>query len=95
MAESMMRTQLLLEPEQHRTLAQIAQEEDRSISDLVREILREALVEREKIQRQEKAAEALQRLNQLREAGPVYLGDPIAEIRAERTRQVDTIWQES
>lgn len=43
MGETMHRTQILLEPEQHRALAEIAAREGRSISDLVREMVREQI----------------------------------------------------
>src|SRR5258708_7921065 len=46
MAERMHRTQILLEPEQHRTLTEIARSEGRSISDVVREMIRERLEHR-------------------------------------------------
>ena len=95
MAKPMIRTQLLLEPEQHTSLSHIAREENRSVSDPVREIVREALAERELAVRRQRAAKALERLNQLREVGPLYSGDPIAEVRAEREKQVDELWRES
>lgn len=94
MSGQMVRTQLLLEPEQHRALAEIARQADRSMSDVVREILRQALVEKEKEAQQQRAAAALQRLNQLREAVAPYAGDPIAEARREREQQVDAVWRE-
>ncbi len=90
----MVRTQLLLEPEQHRALAEMARQADRSMSDVVREILRQALAEKEKEVQQQRAAAALQRLNQLREAAAPYPGDPIAEARMEREQQVDAAWLE-
>ena len=40
------RAQLLLEPEQHRALTEIAQREGRSMSDVVREMVREQLGQR-------------------------------------------------
>ena len=43
MQQAKYRAQILLEPEQHEALAQVAQQENRSISDLVREIVREWL----------------------------------------------------
>jgi predicted DNA-binding protein len=44
----MHRTQILLEPEQHRTLVEIARREGRSLSDIVREMLQRQLEERRK-----------------------------------------------
>ena len=44
----MYRTQILLEPEQHEALAEIARREKRSLSDVVREMLQKQLEERKK-----------------------------------------------
>ena len=54
----MQRTQILLEPEQHKALVEIARREKRSLSDLVREMLDKQLEERRK-QDLALAAEAL------------------------------------
>jgi predicted CopG family antitoxin len=43
-----LRTQILLEPEQHEALVKIARQEKRSLSDVVREMLDRQLVERRK-----------------------------------------------
>jgi hypothetical protein len=51
----MYRTQILLDPEQHKSLREIARREKRSLSDLVRSLLQEGLAERKK---QELAAAA-------------------------------------
>jgi predicted DNA-binding protein len=48
MAERMHRTQILLEPEQHQALAEIARSEGRSVSEIVREIIRQRFAERER-----------------------------------------------
>lgn len=60
------RTQILLEPEQHKALTEIAQREKRSLSDVVREMLEKQLEEHKKI---ELAAAAKALL-------PDYQGDP-------------------
>jgi predicted DNA-binding protein len=44
----MYRTQILLEPEQHKALAEIARQEKRSLSDIVREMIQNQLEERKK-----------------------------------------------
>ena len=62
----MHRTQILLEPEQHKALTVIAQREKRSLSDVVREMLQKQLEEYKKI---ELAAAAKALL-------PDYQGDP-------------------
>ncbi len=46
MGQRMQRTQLLLEPEQHRALAEIARQEGRSISDVVREMVQRQIEQR-------------------------------------------------
>ena len=46
----MHRTQILLEPEQHKVLTEIAQREKRSLSDVVREMLQKQLEERKKME---------------------------------------------
>jgi predicted CopG family antitoxin len=54
----MYRTQILLEQEQHKALAEIAQREKRSLSDVVREMLQKQLEERKQLDLA-KAAKAL------------------------------------
>jgi predicted DNA-binding protein len=61
----MHRTQILLEPQQHKALTEIAQREKRSLSDVVREMLEKQLEEHKKI---ELAAAAMALL-------PDYQGD--------------------
>ena len=58
MAQTLTRTQILLEPEQHRSLQEIARREKRSLSDVVRELLRRQLA----IRKQEEMAAAAQAL---------------------------------
>ena len=54
----MYRTQILLDPEQHKALAEIARREKRSLSDVVRRMLQVQLEERKKLNL-EMAAKAL------------------------------------
>jgi predicted DNA-binding protein len=91
------RTQLLLEAEQHEALAQMAKQEGRSISDLVREILRDHLAERGREARLRLAAQAIERLAEVR-AGlerqrGLYPGSPLAEARAEWEEDVERVWR--
>jgi metal-responsive CopG/Arc/MetJ family transcriptional regulator len=90
------RTQLLLESEQHQALAEIAQREGRSISELVREILREHLVERDQEARKEQELRALEGLTRIRERLQqqygVYRGDLLGEARAEREEEIERTW---
>jgi predicted CopG family antitoxin len=46
--KTMYRTQILLEPDQHKSLVEIANREKRSLSDLVREMIQKQLDERKK-----------------------------------------------
>jgi len=45
----MYRTQILLEPEQHKTLTEIARREKRSLSDVIREMVDEQIAKRKQI----------------------------------------------
>ena len=92
------RAQILLEPEQHRTLAQIAEREGRSISEVVREIVGQYLVEREQETQLQREMEAIKTLTQIRrqieQKHGVYQGDLLAEIRAEREQEIDRVWSQ-
>jgi predicted CopG family antitoxin len=70
MAERTYRTQILLEPAQHEELAELARSEGRSVSDLVREIIRERLEQRKREGRavRERRLEALERIREHRDA---------------------------
>jgi predicted DNA-binding ribbon-helix-helix protein len=91
------RAQLLLESEQHQALSEIAEQEGRSISDLVREIVRQHLAERRQQTQQLTALEAIERLTQIRarlqEEHGMYQGNPLAEVRAEWEEDVERTWQ--
>ena len=58
MARTLTRTQILLEPEQHRSLQEIARREKRSLSDVAREMLNRQLA----IRKQQELAAAAQAL---------------------------------
>ena len=45
----MYRTQILLEPEQHRILTEIARQEKRSLSDILREMVDKQIAERKQL----------------------------------------------
>jgi hypothetical protein len=45
-ASRLLRTQILLEPQQHRALSDIARQENRSLSDVIREMLQNELQKR-------------------------------------------------
>jgi len=97
MSETMHRTQLLLEPTQYQALRTLAQQEQRSISDIVRTILDQYLEENDQRTRWIRRTQALQRLSALRarvqERTGVYVGDLIAEAREERDEDFARIWK--
>ena len=69
MAKRTQRTQLLLEPEQHHALAEIARKEGRSISDVVREMVQRQIEQRRETARVdlERRLEALRRIRRHRD----------------------------
>jgi hypothetical protein len=93
------RTHLLLDPDQHKTLAQLAKREGRSISDLAREIVQEGIEQRQRLfaeekQRRLQALEKARQVRQLilkeREGIPLDVEIPtlITGIREERDDQI-------
>jgi hypothetical protein len=97
MQQNKYRAQILLEPEQHAALAQAAQRADRSISDLMREIVQEWLMEQDQNAKHRRELQALEELTRLRrkiqEEHGLYLGDLIEEARAERDEDQVRAWQ--
>lgn len=91
------RMQILLEPEQHEALVQAARRENRSISDLMREIVRQWLEQQDEQRLWEQRLNAMNRLAQIRERAQqrygVYQGDLIEEARAERDEDCDRVWR--
>lgn len=91
------RAQILLEPEQHRTLSELAEREGRSISDLVRESVQVYLVERERETKRKQEQEALDTLAEIRERVQARHGvvdiDLVAEGRDERDRDNERVWR--
>ncbi|MBU2602811.1 MAG: ribbon-helix-helix protein, CopG family [Actinobacteria bacterium] len=91
------RAQILLEPEQQRSLARLAEEQGRSISDLVRQAVREFLDDDTRAATRARRLEALERLDRLREEIRERHGvldvDLIREAREEREAELDRIWK--
>ena len=89
------RTQILLEKKQHAVLAALAQRENRSLSDKVREIINRYLAEQDAEEQLNRELNALGNLKRIREqtalAYGVYAGDLIAETRAEREAENDAV----
>lgn len=99
MGERYHRAQILLEPEQHDRMRHIASREDRSISDVAREVIEVGLeaLAREEEARAKRRRLALDHLHEIREAAKarygVYAGDLVEEARAERERQSEEVQQ--
>jgi len=93
MSEHLYRAQILLEPEQHRMLAEIARKEGRSISEVTRRAIRAGLLA---IQNQDevwqKRMEALAALRQIRESSLPYSGDLINDDREEHDADSSRAW---
>ncbi|MEJ2304106.1 MAG: ribbon-helix-helix protein, CopG family [Anaerolineales bacterium] len=91
------RAQILLEPEQHEALSEIAKQEQRSISDLVREIIADWLAAEDQEDQRQRQLQALEQLTELRhqiqERHGVYTGDLIEEGRAERDEDLGRVWR--
>lgn len=86
-------SQVLLEPEQYEALAQLASLQGSTISDVAQQVVRLGL---EALQKQkQQRMEALERLNQRRleyhQMHGMYPGDPVAEVRAEREKQIERV----
>jgi hypothetical protein len=94
------RTQILLEPEQHSKLAEIARREGRSISDVVRTMLDHQLQQRDQDTEaiKNRRLEALDRIREHKEAilkarGGKYLDfDVVEAINKSREEQDERNW---
>jgi hypothetical protein len=93
------RIHLLLEPEQHLILVQIAQREGRSVSDITREIVQDSIDQRQqdyavekkrRLQALEKARQVRQAILAARGGEPLNLNIPalIDELRNDRDDQI-------
>ena len=82
------RVQILLEPRQHTALKKVAKRQDKSVSELMRQITDEYLSKSTPNQDDE-VLQALDTLKQVREKQVIYEGDPVAEARRERQDQQD------
>lgn len=91
------RTQILLEPEQHESLQQLAAAEGRSMSQIIREAVAEYLVDHSKEWEKQQALDTLARLSEFREQlvaqYGIYEGDLLAEAREERDADLERVWR--
>lgn len=99
MTQPLHRTQVLLEPQQHQELTRIAAREDRSLSDLLREIVRRDLERRgtdeERVRRERLAAIEEIRQNRRRavasgEAEATL--DSVELLREAREERAEELW---
>ena len=92
MVNNKYRAQILLEPEQHKALADLAAKRQESISHVVREIVAEYLVEHDRQAKLKRFLEALEKLSEIREEIQARHGmiDPdfLEEMREERMREL-------
>ena len=93
MTGGLYRAQILLERKQHAALTALAQQENRSLSEKVREIIGCYLAEHDVQMKLNQELDALANLSRIREETAriygVYPGDPIAEARVEREAETD------
>jgi len=87
------RAQILLEPEQHQLLSEIADQRQQSLSHVVREIVQDYLVERDLDEQQHQEIQAIKALAELRrtiqERRDLVTKDLLAEARQERSEELD------
>ena len=87
------RAQILLEPDQHQALAEIASQRQQSLSHLVREIVQDYLVEQDLSEQQRQEIQAIQALAELRRSIQTQRGqmpeDLLAGARQERSLELE------
>ena len=97
MGERYRRSQLLLEFEQHNRLRKIAENEERSISDVAREAIDLGLevISSDEDSRSRRRSMALKSLDEIRarvySVTGMYEGDLVAESRSDRERNHDRV----
>ncbi|MGD2048739.1 MAG: hypothetical protein PVH03_04565 [Chloroflexota bacterium] len=87
------RAQILIEQEQHRTLVEMAENQDKSVSQIVREILQRYLREFERENQLKQEMSALEQListrNQLQQQFGFLNEDLLEEVREERQQELE------
>ncbi len=91
------RAQILLEYEQHSTLVDIAEQESRSLSELIRLIVDEWLAKRADARVWDERLKSVERMAVIREqvekSYGVYTGDLVKESREAQEHDEDRIWR--
>jgi len=94
MPQNKYRAQILLEPEQHQALSEIAAQRQQSISRVMREIVQAYLVESDLAQQQRQQIHAIQALAQLRQTIQAQHGlipeGLLVEARNERSAELES-----
>jgi hypothetical protein len=89
------RAQILVEPQQHQALVEAARQQNRSISEIVRQILDDWMTEHSLETRKQHELETLESLRQMRlriqERHGIYQGDLLNEAREERQQETDDL----
>jgi predicted SpoU family rRNA methylase len=97
MKTQLLRAQVMLEPEDYERLLSLANEQKKSLSETIREVVLRYLDELER-QEQEQFRKSLEELRRIREENAarygVYQGDLINEVREERERQMEDVWKQ-
>lgn len=92
------RAQILLETEQHKKLTELAKRDGRSISEIVREIVRAYLSEKDQDTRLARELRALEKLNEFRNKIKNKHGsldnEFLEEARDERDQQLSFFWKD-
>ncbi|MBW4700034.1 MAG: ribbon-helix-helix protein, CopG family [Aphanocapsa lilacina HA4352-LM1] len=93
------RAQILLEPEQHRQLAEIAREQGRTLSEVMREIVRDYLDQHQQqtgLKRELQAMEALTRIRRrVQERHGLLPADLLERSRDEHLEDIERAWKDS
>ena len=94
MTEHMVRSQILLDPQQRRRLEEIARRDGKSISAVTREVIDAGLqILENEAEIWKKRAQILEGLRSIREKQTsVYLGDLVNDARQEREDEGDELW---
>ncbi len=82
------RTQVLLEPDQHRLLADLAMRENRSLSYLLREIVQRFIDEQRQVGEIQALDTMSRKRTEIRERKGVYSGDLVNEAREEHDNEL-------
>lgn len=97
MTASLLRAQVMLDPEDYRRLQSLAEKQGKSLSETIREVVLQYLNEQER-QEQEKFQKSLDELRQIRQRNAarygIYQGDLVNEAREERERQMEDVWDQ-